>query len=162
MAAPIVAEVGPIGGQARCVQQLSSPDACSCMRVWHSAVLVMALLVTISYRKWYQFGKTALEKLAEAEAGLFATAGAQLLSRFIPVGTTFCNMQCNFQINFKNSHIYTVTQTAATEKANEPIVLVHGFGAGVAIWSRSIVELARYHTVHAIDILGTLLYHIAD
>lgn len=38
------------------------------------------------YRKWYQFGKSALERLAEAEAGLFATAGAKLISRFIPVG----------------------------------------------------------------------------
>ncbi|VDM69049.1 unnamed protein product [Strongylus vulgaris] len=88
--------------------------------------------------------------LAEAESRLFATFGAQILSRFVPVG-----IDHPLKIRFKGSEIYTVT-TGPTEekKSDEPIVLIHGFGAGVAVWSANIAALAKHYTVHAFDLLG--------
>lgn len=59
-----------------------------------------------------------------------------------------------------HSEMYTVTcSAAATDEANAeadpvPIVLMHGFGAGVAVWCGNIKQLAERHTVHAFDLLG--------
>jgi len=35
-----------------------------------------------------------------------------------------------------------------------PLVLWHGFGAGIAFWQRNLKEFAQYHTVYAIDLPG--------
>ncbi|KAK6014799.1 hydrolase, alpha/beta domain protein [Ostertagia ostertagi] len=91
---------------------------------------------------WFGWGKSSLMRLAEAEARLFATFGAQILSRFVP-------------IRFKGGEIYTVTVEPTQEKkSDEPVVLVHGFGAGVAVWSANITSLAKHNVVHAFDLLG--------
>lgn len=37
---------------------------------------------------------------------------------------------------------------------NVPIVLIHGFGAGVAFWALNVEELAKDHPVYAFDVLG--------
>ena len=47
-----------------------------------------------------------------------------------------------------------MTAEAEDKKADEPIVLMHGFGAGVAVWCQNIQPLAQHHTVHAFDLLG--------
>ncbi|WKX90718.1 hypothetical protein Q1695_009510 [Nippostrongylus brasiliensis] len=93
------------------------------------------------FGSWIPWG-SSLSKLAEAEKRLFATFGAQILSRFIP-------------IRFKGSEIYTVTiESVMEKKVEEPVVLMHGFGAGVAVWSANIASLAKHTTVHAFDLLG--------
>ncbi|KHJ95261.1 hydrolase, alpha/beta domain protein [Oesophagostomum dentatum] len=97
---------------------------------------------TTSGGSWLLWTRASLVKLAEAETRLFATFGAQIISRFIP-------------IRFKGSEIYTVTTGPTQEKkSEEPVVLVHGFGAGVAVWCANITALAKHHTVHAFDLLG--------
>ncbi len=35
-----------------------------------------------------------------------------------------------------------------------PVILVHGFGASIEHWRKNIPEIAQYHTVYAIDLLG--------
>uniref|UniRef100_A0A1I7WCC8 FACT-Spt16_Nlob domain-containing protein n=1 Tax=Heterorhabditis bacteriophora TaxID=37862 RepID=A0A1I7WCC8_HETBA len=86
---------------------------------------------------WMQWGKSSLMKLAEAEGRLFASFGAHVISRFIP-----------------HSEMYTVTAEASERKVEEPVVLMHGFGAGVAVWCANIHTLAKNYTIHAFDLLG--------
>ncbi|PAV61823.1 hypothetical protein WR25_26352 isoform C [Diploscapter pachys] len=108
--------------------------------------------------------RSSLDKLAEVEARLFASAGVQTRSSFVP-------------ISFQNSQIYTVTldpteapttpststaplgqltgTLASTDStAEHPVVLVHGFGAGSAIWCANMAAITTRHIVHAIDLLG--------
>lgn len=35
-----------------------------------------------------------------------------------------------------------------------PLVLIHGFGASVFHWRYNIPQLAKYHRVYAVDLLG--------
>lgn len=47
-----------------------------------------------------------------------------------------------------------MTSECVDAKTEHPIVLIHGFAAGVAIWSSNIQALAAKYHVHAIDLLG--------
>ena len=59
------------------------------------------------------------------------------------------------QARFKSSEIYTMTvECKAEDKEPDPIVLMHGFGTGSAIWCNNFHELAAKHDVHAFDLLG--------
>lgn len=40
------------------------------------------------------------------------------------------------------------------ESKRVPILMLHGLGAGVALWVLNLDELAQHRTVYAIDILG--------
>lgn len=41
-----------------------------------------------------------------------------------------------------------------TESENTPIVLLHGFGAGIAFWVLNFDTFAENHPVYAFDLLG--------
>ncbi|KJH51133.1 hydrolase, alpha/beta domain protein [Dictyocaulus viviparus] len=93
-------------------------------------------------KNWFPFERWSIRKLEEAEYRIFANFGADVISRFVPV-------------RFKCSLIYTVTVEAKEARTyDEPVVLMHGFGAGVAVWGANIAELAKHHDVHAFDLLG--------
>ncbi|UMM32295.1 hypothetical protein L5515_006144 [Caenorhabditis briggsae] len=83
------------------------------------------------------------QRLAEAEGRIFTALGIRYLARLI-------------QIPFKNTEISTVTVNCEqpSTQTKYPIVLIHGFGAGVALWGSAIKRLAQFQTVHAFDLPG--------
>ncbi len=36
----------------------------------------------------------------------------------------------------------------------KPLILIHGYGAGIWVWERQIEELSRFHRVFALDLIG--------
>lgn len=58
------------------------------------------------------------------------------------------------QISFANSSLYTVTARGPEATSSTPVVFVHGFGAGVALWCSTLGVVAQRRTAHAFDLLG--------
>jgi abhydrolase domain-containing protein 4 len=52
----------------------------------------------------------------------------------------------------KDDKIWTMELNA--ENKDIPIVILHGFGAGIGYWSLNFETLAKNHHVYAFDILG--------
>ena len=50
------------------------------------------------------------------------------------------------------------TLKANTESPNTPVVLIHGFGSGSALWYLNIDSIGAERPVYAIDILGKTFY----
>ena len=48
---------------------------------------------------------------------------------------------------------YTYLRSAQPE-SDTPLILLHGFGASIGHWRNNMPELAQYHTVYALDLLG--------
>ncbi|CAJ0572038.1 unnamed protein product, partial [Mesorhabditis spiculigera] len=93
-------------------------------------------------RGFFGFGYYSLRKLMEAENSLLSAVAHRIVSRFVP-------------IRFKQSEIYTISLEAEEKPVDQdPIVLVHGFAAGSAVWCAQLLSLAKQHNVHAFDLLG--------
>lgn len=74
------------------------------------------------------------------------------------LGATFSRCFVNlsfFQIPLWNSQIHTLTVSHGVEHILEaPIVLIHGFAGGSALWATVMDCLASHRIVHAFDLLG--------
>lgn len=58
----------------------------------------------------------------------------------------------------ESDKIWTISLN--TDSPKTPLVLLHGLGAGVALWCLNLDALASARPVYAIDILGIILYII--
>uniref|UniRef100_A0A914ECC0 1-acylglycerol-3-phosphate O-acyltransferase ABHD5 n=1 Tax=Acrobeloides nanus TaxID=290746 RepID=A0A914ECC0_9BILA len=91
---------------------------------------------------WLRWGKASMAALVQAEGKLLSSVKAKITSKFVPV-------------RLWNSNIYTITVSKQDiDPRKTPLVLVHGFAAGVGIWSGNLEQLAEERTTHAFDLLG--------
>lgn len=58
----------------------------------------------------------------------------------------------------ESDKIWTISMQS--NQQNTPIVLLHGMGAGVALWVLNFDAFANHRPVYAIDLLGNLICHI--
>jgi pimeloyl-ACP methyl ester carboxylesterase len=83
--------------------------------------------------------------------GSVEDAETKLLSTHVvrhPYETFFVPLSSGTRI-----HTLKVLPTQPT-KDKPPLVLVHGWGAGLALWGKNIDELSDHFSVYAIDLLG--------
>ncbi|XP_074644135.1 1-acylglycerol-3-phosphate O-acyltransferase ABHD5-like [Tubulanus polymorphus] len=94
----------------------------------------------LAYRRgWFQWVPTSKEFLAKVEESIFSYIKTVLQSRYVYISN--------------NRQIWTVW---ANPKQSEklPIVLIHGMGGGVGLWSLNIDSLVEKRPVYAFDLLG--------
>uniref|UniRef100_A0A0K0DUQ4 AB hydrolase-1 domain-containing protein n=1 Tax=Strongyloides stercoralis TaxID=6248 RepID=A0A0K0DUQ4_STRER len=96
------------------------------------------------FLKAIRYVKRSYDELIKAEKKLF---GEALYSKLI---------QQNVPVTMENSSIHTITlkDEDVEYKSEIPLVLVHGFAAGVALWSKNLKQFAQKRIVHAFDLLG--------
>jgi abhydrolase domain-containing protein 5 len=85
------------------------------------------------------WNNTGPKQIEQAEAQLFSTLKSHLQGRYVPVWD-------------KTQQIWTVYSNLDSD--NIPIVLVHGFGGGVGLWSLNFDHLCAERPVYAIDLPG--------
>lgn len=95
---------------------------------------------------WPSWVPTSMKHLIEAEARLLSVVRSRLHSRYLPV-------------RFSRGQLWTVTADAQETTPNDdrertPLVLVHGFAAGIGIWAQNFDALSQRRSVHAFDLLG--------
>uniref|UniRef100_A0A8R1DL75 AB hydrolase-1 domain-containing protein n=1 Tax=Caenorhabditis japonica TaxID=281687 RepID=A0A8R1DL75_CAEJA len=105
----------------------------------------MTEVATIAKTSWFPSFScpSKSQRLAEAEGRILSALGIRYLAKLV-------------QIPFKNTEISTITVKCEqpAPATQHPIVLIHGFGAGVALWGATIKRLAQFQTVHAFDLPG--------
>ncbi|VDD90273.1 unnamed protein product [Enterobius vermicularis] len=89
---------------------------------------------------------TSPETLAEAESKLLSIVKANITSRYTEV---------NRLNNDQSGRIHSITVKMSDASDNKiPVVFLHGFACGLALWANNIDCVAKTHTVHALDLLG--------
>uniref|UniRef100_A0A131YYF9 1-acylglycerol-3-phosphate O-acyltransferase ABHD5 n=1 Tax=Rhipicephalus appendiculatus TaxID=34631 RepID=A0A131YYF9_RHIAP len=100
-----------------------------------------------SYIRWCP---TSSEHLEEAERKLLSYVKLPIRSTYVSIDSI---------LGCKGSHQIRTLQLgpgtkAAVEEERVPLVLVHGFGAGVALWLLNLDYLAQDRTTYCFDLLG--------
>ncbi|KAK9892125.1 hypothetical protein WA026_018326 [Henosepilachna vigintioctopunctata] len=88
---------------------------------------------------WNQYSE---EKLNEIEQKILSTLITPYTTFYIPVKTEFGTEE----------KIWTIALN--TESKKTPLVMVHGFAAGIGFWCRNLDRLAKDRPVYAFDLLG--------
>lgn len=88
---------------------------------------------------WNQYSETKLIKL---EKRILSLLKSEYKAWYVPI---------IFE-NKSNEKIWTVSLN--TENVNTPLVLLHGFGAGVGFWCLNLDALSQNRPVYAMDLLG--------
>ncbi|XP_065674846.1 1-acylglycerol-3-phosphate O-acyltransferase ABHD5 [Hydra vulgaris] len=82
---------------------------------------------------------TSRSKLAQAEQKMLENIRSSFRSYFVPISN--------------NQEIRTV-ETDCDSLERLPLVMVHGFGAGIGFWTLNLDELSKHQKVYAFDLLG--------
>uniref|UniRef100_A0A2P2I194 1-acylglycerol-3-phosphate O-acyltransferase ABHD5 n=1 Tax=Hirondellea gigas TaxID=1518452 RepID=A0A2P2I194_9CRUS len=94
---------------------------------------------------WFKWCPTSMELLREAEK--------RILENLTTLGAgKYVELSCIPDMEKESSQVWTLR--ANTGSPNTPLLLLHGFGSGSALWCLNIDALAAHRPVYAMDILG--------
>lgn len=93
-------------------------------------------------RGWFKWIPTSMSLLRAAEKKILAYIKTPYRGSYLGIG----------HVVGEDDKVWTIS---LNEKSNRtPLVLVHGFGSGVALWCLNLDALAGSRPVHAFDLLG--------
>lgn len=98
--------------------------------------------VAASDKSWFNWTKYSFNMLRSIEKSILSHLRLPYRGMFVDIGP--CVGEAD--------KVWTVTMN--TESKRVPIVMLHGLGAGVALWVLNLDEIAQHRPVYAIDILG--------
>lgn len=104
--------------------------------------------------KYFRWCPTSSEDLEEAERNLLSYIKKPLQSKFVTVDSI---VGCKGRHQIRTLQIgptEKITQGAGEEEERVPLVMVHGFASGVALWMLNLEKLSENRTVHCLDTLG--------
>lgn len=88
---------------------------------------------------WTKYSET---KLVEIESTILTVVKSAFKTWFVPIGSTVGN----------DDKIWTISLNESSP--NTPLVMLHGFAAGIGFWCMNFDEIAKDRPVYAIDLLG--------
>eukprot|EP01063_Lacrimia_lanifica_P020304 TRINITY_DN27636_c0_g1_i1.p1 TRINITY_DN27636_c0_g1~~TRINITY_DN27636_c0_g1_i1.p1 ORF type:complete len:385 (+),score=105.41 TRINITY_DN27636_c0_g1_i1:51-1205(+) len=89
------------------------------------------------------WNRTSLRALRDVEHEILSHMKTPFRRHFVPVG----------KLDGKNeAQLWTISLNE--ESTATPLVMLHGFASGAALWCMNLEELAKDRPVHAIDVLG--------
>ncbi|KAH8864309.1 1-acylglycerol-3-phosphate O-acyltransferase ABHD5 [Schistosoma japonicum] len=102
---------------------------------------------------WLRWRRTSNELLKAAEKKLISRIKSNVEAFFVPIFNGSCYIRtfiCRRQICDQVSPMGKPTD----KDQAIPIVLIHGFGSGSALWCKNMDAFARYRPVYSLDVLG--------
>ena len=96
--------------------------------------------VDFGKRKWFCWVPTSMQWLVKAEQKILSVVKCRLVKYYVRI--------------WGNSAVLWTIAANVECRNRAPLVLVHGFGGGVALWCLNLDGLSRDRTVYAFDVLG--------
>lgn len=87
---------------------------------------------------WFSWCPTSEQLLEAAESRILQHVKTHYLKKFVPLKN--------------NERVWTISYNPSSRKI--PLVMVHGFGGGLALWVMNIDTLAKNRAVHTFDLVG--------
>ncbi|CAG7819035.1 unnamed protein product [Allacma fusca] len=94
-------------------------------------------------RSWLKWCPTSMSLLAAAEKQILAYVRTPFLNKYVNIGPIVGGEECK---------IWTLAMNETSKKT--PLVLLHGLGSGIALWSLNFDSFAHARPVYAFDFLG--------
>ncbi|KAL7647051.1 UNVERIFIED_CONTAM: hypothetical protein RMT77_002308 [Armadillidium vulgare] len=94
-------------------------------------------------RSLFRWCPTSTQLLREAEKNILRNLKCSYRGQYVNIGTA---------VGSKDNEIWTVIANEESDKT--PLVMIHGFGSGSALWCLNFDSLATYRPVYAFDIIG--------
>ncbi|KAB7505516.1 1-acylglycerol-3-phosphate O-acyltransferase ABHD5 [Armadillidium nasatum] len=94
-------------------------------------------------RSLFRWCPTSTQLLREAEKNILRNLKCSYRGQYVNIGKA---------VGSKDNEIWTVIANEESEKT--PLVMIHGFGSGSALWCLNFDSLATYRPVYAFDIIG--------
>ncbi|CAG0888529.1 unnamed protein product [Cyprideis torosa] len=96
-----------------------------------------------SWFSWLRWNRTSLRIIRSLEERIFSYVRTSHKSFFVTLGTV---------VGVTDNKIWTIALNEDSEKV--PLVLVHGFASGSALWCLNLETLAKDRPVYSFDVLG--------
>jgi len=96
--------------------------------------------------EWFQWCPSSKKFHRELEQTMLESLGLPYRFRSVNIGPVVGSADCK---------IWTLSVNETAEGL--PLILLHGFGSGLALWALNLDELAMSRPVHAFDLLGKFI-----